>query len=143
MKKILVIEDDWLTLKAIKLILDGEGYEVVMAQDGVQGLELYSQSHFDLVITDILMPNKNGIEMISQIRKDRKDIPILAISGAGQNGVISYLSMAELVGANETLAKPFCNKAFKRAVAACFHKPKPQIFSTSLFPQKERISKAK
>ena len=138
MKRILVIDDDWLMLKTIKLILEKEGFEVDIAQDGEQGLDFFEEKKFDLVITDVLMPRKNGIDTITEIKKKNKNFPIIAISGAGQNGTMSYLSLAELAGATQTLAKPFCTKAFICAVHDCLGKVKPRVFSPMFLSQKKK-----
>ena len=120
MKRILVIDDDAILLKTVKAVLAAEGYDVATADDGVEGLDLYDQGGFDLVITDILMPNKNGIKTISHIRKVDTETPILAISGANETGTLNNLMVARMVGATETLAKPFEKKALLGCVKDCW-----------------------
>lgn len=118
-KKILIIDDDPMLLKSVKVVLEKTEYQVTTAEDGVEGCALFDKGGFDMVITDILMPNKDGIKTISYIRKVNKEIPILAISGAGMAGAINNLSAAMLMGATETLAKPFKKEALLGAVKAC------------------------
>ena len=119
MKKILVIDDEPALLKSIRIVLEQCGYNVTIADDGIEGLELYDKGEFDLVITDILMPNKDGIKTISHIRKTNKAIPILAISGAHETGTMNNLNVAMMVGATMTLAKPFERNAFIGTVEEC------------------------
>ena len=119
MKKILIMEDEVNLLKSIRIVLETEGYEVTTATDGVEGCEIFDNGDFDMVITDILMPDKDGIKTIKHIRKASQDIPILAISGAGQAGAVNNLSAAMMMGATETLAKPFEKPALVGAVRAC------------------------
>jgi len=119
MKKILVIDDEVHALSFIKITLNRAGHEVTLAEDGEEGMKCFDMKDFDLVITDILMPGKGGIETIKQIRKSGKAIPILAISGAGSNGAMNYLSIAEMVGASRTLAKPFEKLALLGIVNEC------------------------
>ena len=125
MDRILVIEDDRALLRSMKVVLEREGYEVNTAEDGVIGLELFDAEPFNLIITDLLMPNKDGIKTISHIRKTDKNIPIIAISGAGQTGALNNLSVALLVGATQTLAKPFEKSALLGTINECLQK-KPQ-----------------
>ena len=119
MYKVLVIEDVVPTLSSIKLMLEQVDYEVTVAEDGEEGVKKYDAGEFDLVITDILMPKKDGFQTIRDIRRSGKRTPILAISGAGLIGSMSYLSIAEEIGATRTLAKPFEKNEFLSAVNYC------------------------
>jgi len=123
MEKILVIDDELHTLSFIKFMLGRAGYEAAVAEDGIEGLACFKDDDFDLVVTDILMPKMDGIQTIKEIRKLKPDMPILAISGAGMKGAMSYLSIAEMAGATSTLAKPFEKNAFLAAVEACLSMP--------------------
>jgi CheY-like chemotaxis protein len=110
-KRILVIEDEPSVRHMICQILSTEGYETVQATNGREGLlELQINSGFFLVITDLLMPEKEGIETIREIRTDFPDINILAISGGGICFPESYLNIAMAVGADASLCKPFGKK---------------------------------
>ena len=105
--KILVIDDDHLVRYALSKILSSYGYEVVTAADGKRGMTVLRDEHPDVVITDIIMPEQEGIDTIIQIRRERPGIKIVAISGGGRIRNIDFLEMAQSLGADEVLAKPF------------------------------------
>jgi DNA-binding response OmpR family regulator len=105
--KILVIDDDDDVRETICDILRAAGYEVEQASDGDQGLRAFGQTGFDLIVTDILMPQKEGIETILEIRDGNPEIKIIAISGGDRTGNYAYLEMAKKLGADKTLKKPF------------------------------------
>lgn len=105
--KALVIDDDILVQQAMKMVLESEGYVIHIADNGRQALQEIADFAPDIVITDIVMPDMEGLELIRSIRKVNLNIPILAISGMGpQQGGI-YLQQAEKLGANMVLSKPF------------------------------------
>jgi CheY-like chemotaxis protein len=95
MEKVLVIDDDSLVRDTTVRILEREGYQVVVASDGVRGLRVFRTEQPDLVITDIIMPEKEGIETIGEIRGDRPDAKIIAISVGGRIGNVDVLKIAE------------------------------------------------
>jgi CheY-like chemotaxis protein len=105
--KILVIDDDHLVRYALSKILLSYGYEVVTAADGKRGMIVLREEHPDAVITDIIMPEQEGIDTIIQIRRERPGVKIIAISGGGRIRNIDFLDMAQSLGADEVLAKPF------------------------------------
>ena len=105
--RVLVIDDDVLLRRTICALLERENFEVIEAGDGHQGVRQFQTDPTDLVITDIVMPEQEGLETISQIRATRPDIKIIAMSGAPPLGDSNYLSMAEKFGADRTLRKPF------------------------------------
>jgi CheY-like chemotaxis protein len=118
MARILVIDDDSFVRSLVTRVLGREGHEVVSAEDGIAGLSLFKSDPFDLVITDILMPEKEGIELIMELREASPDLPVLAISGGGpQTGPAGPLHDAKLLGADASLAKPFEVEALSRVVA--------------------------
>lgn len=104
---ILVIEDDESLSKMLRDVMQKAGHEVLLAPDGVVGLEMFKQRSADLIIVDIVMPKKDGIEVILELRTEYPDIKILAISGGGKFGTFNYLEHAKLFGAHRTLSKPF------------------------------------
>ena len=110
MARIILIEDCNSLRGVFKKILEYEGHEVLDAQDGKGGERLYREGYADLVITDIVMPNKDGIETIIELRRDFPGIKILAISGGGRIGSEQYLKMAKSLGAHDILGKPFKQK---------------------------------
>ena len=107
MVNILVADDDPSIRHLYKLILEREGHKVYLASDGVEALVQAKKHHIDVLITDIIMPRKEGIETIVEIREMNSEIKIIAISGGGRRGNQDFLRMAEIVGANYSLAKPF------------------------------------
>jgi DNA-binding response OmpR family regulator len=107
MKRILVIEDDNVLRETIIEILSNENYKVSGAQNGEEGINIQNIEKFDLIITDILMPNKDGLEVIMNVRKNFPQTKIIAISGGGRVLAKDYLSIAEKFGSNEIIEKPF------------------------------------
>jgi CheY-like chemotaxis protein len=107
MATILVIDDEPRMLRVIGEMLKSAGHTVVEATSGDQGVATLAEQAVDLVITDIIMPDKEGIETISEIKQDHPDLPIIAISGGSLKGAGSYLETAAALGACATLEKPF------------------------------------
>lgn len=118
MARILLIDDDNLVRMAISAVLEGAGHEVVQAPNGRVGTAAYARSAFDLVITDILMPEQEGIETIRILRHANPSVKILAISGGGRIGSQDFLLLAEMLGAAATLKKPFDPDELTARVAA-------------------------
>lgn len=102
--KILVAEDEPLMLMAIEAKLKNEGFTVVGACDGQEALKAVEKTTFDLIITDILMPYTSGLELISIIKSSGKKIPIIVLSGLGQEDTVME---AFQLGADDFLTKPF------------------------------------
>ena len=123
MKRILVIEDDDSVRKLIRRILEGAGYSVQEAPDGVQGVQTYREQRPDLVLTDIFMPEKEGLETISELGLLDPAVRVIAISGGGNMGILNPLPMAAKLGAVRTLAKPFGRRELLEAVAAALEDP--------------------
>jgi two-component system chemotaxis response regulator CheY len=120
MARVLLIDDDELIRGSLKLHLETRGHTVVLARHGGEGLAAFRSDTFDLVITDILMPDVEGIETIVGLRRVTADVPIIAISG-GWSGIEgeTYLEMAERLGATTILRKPFTARDFLATVEAC------------------------
>ena len=104
--KILLIEDIRIERKKIKHWLEQIGCEVIEASNGVEGLERFNSSRPDLVITDMVMPEKEGVELMIELRNTFPDTKIFAISGAGVSRAGEYLPLAKGLGALRTFAKP-------------------------------------
>jgi DNA-binding response OmpR family regulator len=104
---ILVIDDDIDLCLIIREVLQAEGYGVSVATDGAQGIALQRSQPASLVITDIFMPNKEGIETIRDFRKEFPGVPIIAISGGGRLRRQGSLFTAQELGAAVILRKPF------------------------------------
>ena len=107
MKNILVIEDNENMLRMMNDLLTRSGYNVLVAPDGIEGVRLYHATKPDLVITDIIMPDKEGLEVIMDLTKETPKPKIIAMSGGGMMEARTYLSLAEKLGADATLEKPF------------------------------------
>lgn len=122
MTKILVIDDDAAVRETVSLILAADGYDVVSAADGDCGMAVYRRERPDLVITDIIMPEQEGIQTIGEIRSAQPNAKIIAMSGSGRIGRVDFLEMAELLGASETIAKPFDPDELLTCVKACLAK---------------------
>ena len=114
---ILVVDDDAQVLDVMSEMLKLEGHQVTLAENGKQAVAQVEAGPFDLVITDLIMPEKEGLETIADIRKLRGDVPIIAISGGGRVGPTDYLETARFIGADTTLAKPFGRQELITAVA--------------------------
>jgi YesN/AraC family two-component response regulator len=116
MARILIIDDEPQIRSMLTLMLEREGYEIVEAPDGVAGIKIYRQSPADLIITDLIMPNKDGIGMIIDLKKEFPDVKIIAMSGGGLNKPDGYLKGAKKLGAACTLTKPIDREEMLKAV---------------------------
>ena len=117
MKKILVIDDDLQFNGMICMILEDAGYAVRSAYNGVEGLKLFMQERPDLVITDIYMPEKEGLETIMELRQTGIEVKILVVSGGSPHmNMAEVFNMAELFGADAALPKPFNITTFSQKV---------------------------
>lgn len=114
--KIVVIDDDRLVRDTLLNYLDDDEFDAVGAADGQKGLEMVAEHNPEVVVTDILMPNKEGMETISELKKAYPDIRIIAMSGQNWSGFTSYLDMASRLGAHAVLSKPFTRKDFIEAI---------------------------
>ena len=117
MARILVIDDEELIRYSIKRMLEEKGHTIDQAENGVEGTDLIKSRPYDLVITDIVMPKKEGLETILETREHNPDIKILAISGGGPTGRFDYLELAQQFGADAVIAKPFTTDQLHKAVA--------------------------
>jgi DNA-binding response OmpR family regulator len=110
--KALIIEDEPALRRLLADFLREAGYEVCEAADGRIGLQQFTQFEPDLVVSDIIMPNEEGIATIRKIRAQNPDVKIVAISGGGRVGNVDFLRIAREYGATTTLAKPFRKQEF-------------------------------
>ncbi len=107
MARILFIDDDVQTLDLFGQILKGAGHEVIMARDGVAGIALYRKNPTDLIITDIMMPVKDGMEVISELKRDFPQAKIIAISGSDRAERREFFfDVSRILGAKRTFQKP-------------------------------------
>lgn len=117
MPTVLIIDDDQVFRSSLSRMLEKAGYEAMTASDGEEGIELYTQMGFDLVITDIIMPVMEGIETIIKLKSLNPDLRIIAMSGGGKVGADEYLNTARLLKVNAILKKPFSLKELQEVLA--------------------------
>ena len=116
MPRILVIEDDVQLRRMLRRALEMEGYEVLEAADGSKGVSLYREHPTDLVLIDIFMPNKEGLETIMALKRDFPEVRVLAMSGGGVIGSAASLDMAKGLGAERVYVKPFEVEGFLKDI---------------------------
>jgi DNA-binding response OmpR family regulator len=125
MARILVIDDDALVRETIKAMLVAGGHDVSTAVDGDDGCAQFSRSRFDLVICDMFMPGKDGIETVKELRESAPAVPIIGTTGGGSYRAVSNLDpdgllrMSRTLGATQTIPKPFKIGDLLAAVQAC------------------------
>ncbi len=122
MARILIIDDEDELRSMLRQMLEQAGYEVTEAVNGAEGIQLYEQDTHDLIITDIIMPEKEGVETIIALRRADPDLPIIAISGGGRLDATDFLTMTKKLGARRTLSKPFRRDQLLEAVGECLAK---------------------
>ncbi|MGB0495335.1 MAG: response regulator [Kangiellaceae bacterium] len=106
MALILLVDDDPQMLHLLSEVVQLDGHQPIMAEDGELALACFDHSAPDLVITDILMPNKEGLEFIAEVREGYPDLKIIAYSGGGSADPESYLEFAQGMGADRVFSKP-------------------------------------
>jgi len=107
MTNILIIEDDESLNNYLQELLKLKGFTPFSAANGTEGLKIYLENNINLIITDVLMPEKDGIEVILKVRESGQKVPIIAMSGGGNTYSMNNLGYAEKLGADCVLAKPF------------------------------------
>jgi two-component system response regulator (stage 0 sporulation protein F) len=132
MAKILVLDDEPSILLMIKKMLEKAGHEVEIALNGIEGTRLFEKNKPDLLITDIIMPEKEGLETILELRSKHPDLKIIAISGGGRIGPDGYLPGAKLLGANLVFQKPLDQKEFLNAVSLLLNESGAKKFPRQL-----------
>ncbi len=105
MKKILLIEDDMLISSLVEFRLNKEGYETILVKDGNEGIHAINTQKLDLIITDVMIPFKNGIEIIHHARKERPQTPIIVLSSLGEEEAV--VLEAFHLGVSDFIPKPF------------------------------------
>jgi CheY-like chemotaxis protein len=125
--RLLIIDDEKLARLTLRKILENAGHEVIEATNGTEGISMYRANPCDLVITDIIMPDKEGIETILELKHDYADLRIIAISGGGRTRNLDFLKLAKEHGANKVLAKPFSRDELMNAVSVVLAAPAASI----------------
>ncbi len=119
MAKILIVDDEAPIRCLLRELLEQDGHEVSEAENGAVALRMFRNDHFDLLITDLVMPEQNGLNLILDIHKEQPQARIVAISGGGGiTGRFEYLPIAKLVGAIQVIEKPFDRESLQSAVNA-------------------------
>ena len=119
MARVLVIDDEELARFTMREILEAAGHAVEEAKNGAQGISLQRSQQFDIVITDIIMPEKEGVQTIIELQRDFPTLPIIAISGGGRTRNLDFLKLAQQYGARKILPKPFSEEDLLNAVEDC------------------------
>jgi CheY-like chemotaxis protein len=107
MPKILLVDDDGPFRKMLRITLAQLGYEVREAADGREAMKLLREEPPDLILTDLVMPEKEGLELIGELRLQHPWLKIIAMSGGGRVNAVDYLRVARRLGVDGVLAKPF------------------------------------
>ena len=118
--RVLLIDDEEMVRKIVRKMLERSGHEVTVAENGRLGLEQLKTGTFDLVITDIIMPEMEGVETLMMVREQHPDVKVIAMSGGGRTGNIDFLSTAEKLGASAILRKPFSLGSLTAAIETTF-----------------------
>lgn len=107
MGKILIADDDFEIRDSLQKLLQLKGHEVELAKDGLEACKALDADHFDMMVTDIVMPNQEGLESIMQARQKHPGLHLIAMSGGGTARTENYLRMAMTFGAEAIFMKPF------------------------------------
>ena len=118
--RVLLIDDEQMVRKIVRKMLERSGHEVTEAENGRLGLEQLKTGTFDLVITDIIMPEMEGVETLMTVREQYPSVKVIAMSGGGRTGNIDFLSAAEKLGASAILHKPFTLGSLTAAIETTF-----------------------
>jgi DNA-binding NtrC family response regulator len=116
MSRILIVDDNINLRGILRQILESAGHQVREASNGVEAMKVLSEGPAELVITDVIMPDKEGIETVIEIRKIFPDMKIIVMSAGGRFGPEDYLETATVFGANRTIAKPFSRNDILKTV---------------------------
>ena len=105
--EVLIIDDDVAILHSLRVLFESNDIPLAIARDGLEGLALFRKLSPKVVLTDILMPEQDGIGVIMAMRRERPDVKIIAMSGGGRIGKSDFLTVAKKLGADAVIAKPF------------------------------------
>ena len=121
MAKILLVEDDELVRDMLAQILTRASHEVQSATNGEEAAEILKTTEPDIMVTDIIMPKKSGITLISEVKDKHPHMEIIAISGGGRLDPTGYLDLSESLGATVSFEKPIDNSALLMAIDLLAH----------------------
>jgi len=105
--RVLVADDDAMARLGYRALLETAGYPVLVAEDGEEATRLIEKGGVDILMLDILMPRKEGLETLLEVKRRFPDVPVVAMSAGGMRGGFDFLALAARLGADRTLAKPF------------------------------------
>lgn len=125
MAKILLVEDDDLVRDMLTQVLSRAGHQVTGVANGEEAVESLRKDEPELMITDIIMPKKSGITLISEVKNAFPDLEIIAISGGGRLDPTGYLDLSETLGAAVSFEKPIDNHALLMAIDLLLHSKSP------------------
>ena len=125
--KVLLVEDVRVERTILKHWLEELGCEVIEASNGNEGLDLYYDHKPELVITDIIMPEKDGVQMLIELQREYSGVKIFAISGAGENDPGEYLPLVQSIGVLRTFVKPVDKEELLAAVMDFFPEANPKL----------------
>jgi CheY-like chemotaxis protein len=126
MSRILLVDDDDVLRKLLRLALVKQGHVVTEARNGKEALVLQRDEAVDLILTDLIMPEREGLETIEEFREKFPTVKIIAMSGGGRVSATDYLKIAKAMGAVGILAKPFSNDDMATAIVAALQ-PSGQV----------------
>ncbi len=114
--KILIVDDDPEIRSSLKRLIELSGHQVETAPDGMTALEMLSNQSFDVMVTDIVMPDGDGLETMKEVRDRAPNMPVIAMSGGGRLRTDNYLTLAKALGARRAFQKPFDTGALVEAI---------------------------
>jgi CheY-like chemotaxis protein len=124
MPRILLVDDDEALRRLLRLTLEKMGHVLSEAGNGLEALALQKSEPVDVLLTDLIMPEKEGMETIKEFRLKYPAVRIIAMSGGGRGSATDYLKFAKMLGADSVLAKPFSNQMMADAIAAVLVNPR-------------------
>lgn len=124
MARILVVDDDAMVRGTIRASLQRAGHQIIEAGDGLEAIATLERESVDLVVSDIIMPEVDGIGLLLKLRKQYAALKVIVISGGGRTQNVDFLRMAETLGADRVLAKPFTPDQLQSAVQAVLAAPR-------------------
>lgn len=116
---VLVVDDEELARFTVREILEEGGHSVLEAAGADEALRILAAKPVDVLVTDIIMPGKDGIALVAEVRRTRPAVRVVAISGGGRTTRLDFLTVAKAYGADQVLAKPFGGERLLAAVDAC------------------------
>jgi CheY-like chemotaxis protein len=130
MAKILVIDDDSLVVATIRSVLKRTSHEVATASSGRDAIALLQTVDFDLALCDMIMPDMEGLETITHVKRLKPNIPVIAMSGGGRTKNMDFLRLAETMGAVDSLRKPFSGEEILKVIGKHLPPPDPATTAT-------------